>query len=104
MAMLGWGAVLQGEPADLSAWQHMLKHQSDVWVETHDSETVLRATSLDELESAGEVRDRAIAYIERLNGAMAVSFDPRPVQLRAVIRFKPDGHLNRILFVESAKR
>jgi hypothetical protein len=104
MATPGWGVVLEGHPADLSFWQHKLKHQSDVWAETHDSETVLRATSFDELGSAGEVRDRAIAYIERLNGAMTVSsFDSRPVQLRAVIRFKPDGHLDQILFVEPAK-
>jgi hypothetical protein len=99
----GWGAAIQGDPADLSVWQHMLKHQSDVWVETHDSETVLRATSLDESESGTEARDRAIAYIDRLNGAISVSHDSRPVQLRAVIRFKGDGHLERTLFAESAK-
>jgi len=69
----GWGVVIQGEPADLSIWQQTLKHQSDVWVEIHGGETVLRATSLQESESAREARDRAIAYIDRLNGAMAVS-------------------------------
>src|SRR5262249_7510267 len=83
-----------GDPADLLAWQHMLKHQSDVWVETHNGETVLRATSLDALQSAGEVRDRAIAYIDRLNGAMALSHDSRPVQItRAGVQFTQDRHV-----------
>jgi hypothetical protein len=81
----------------------MLKHQSDVWVETHDSETVLRAILLDELGSAGEVRDRAIAFIDRLNGAMAVSHDSRPVRFKAVIRFTPDGRLHRTFLVEPVK-
>lgn len=96
--------MIHGHPADLSVWQHRLKHQSDVWVEMHDSETVLRATSLQESESATDARDRAIAYIDRLNGAMALSHaDSRPVQLREVIRFMPDGHSHRTLFVEPAK-
>jgi hypothetical protein len=103
MPTVGWGAVIQGEPTDLAAWGYALKEQFDLWVETHGSETVLRSTSLDELESAGEVRDRAIAYIDRLNGAMAVSQDSSPVRFGAVIRFGPDGGLHRTLFIEPAK-
>jgi hypothetical protein len=99
----GWGAVIQGEPADLSIWQQTLKHQFDVWVEIHGSETVLRATSFDESESSTEVRDRAIAYINRLNGLMALSHaDSEPVRLQAVIRFK-DGHLHRHLIPGTGK-
>jgi len=101
MPTAGWGAVLQGERVDLELWAYALKERFDVWVEIHDSETVLRATSLDESESATEARDRAIAYIDRLNGAMALSYDgSKPIQLRAVIRFTPDGRLHETLFLE----
>jgi hypothetical protein len=84
---------------DLAAWAHVLK-SFDPRVETHGSETVLRSASLDELESVGEVRDRAIAYIDRLNGAMAVSQQSRPVRFGSVIRFEPDGSLHRTHLVE----
>jgi hypothetical protein len=101
MPKVGWGAAIQGETMDLAAWAHVLKEPFDPWVETHGSETVLRSTSLDELESVGEVRDQAIAYIDRLNGAMAVSQHSRPVRFGAVIRFEPDGSLHRTAFLET---
>jgi hypothetical protein len=97
----GWGVVIRGDPEDLSVWQHMLKHPSDVWVETHNGETVLRATSLDKLESAPEVLTRASAYIDRLNGAMALSHGSRSVQFgRTIIKFTSDG---RSVWVEGAQ-
>jgi hypothetical protein len=90
MPTVGWGAVIQGEPMDLAAWGYALKERFDLWVEIHGSATVLRWTSFDEL-SGSEVRNRAIAYIDRLNGAMALSHNARPVQFGGVIRFEPKG-------------
>jgi hypothetical protein len=102
MPKVGWGAVIRGEPTDLAAWAHVLK-AFDPWVETHGTETVLRSISLDELESADEVRARAIGYIDRLNGAMAVTQHSRPVRFGSVIRFTPDGGLQRTAFPGTVK-
>jgi hypothetical protein len=93
--------VIRGEPADLAIWQQVLKHASVVWVETtSDGETVLRATALNELKSKSEVCGRAMAYIDRLNGAMALSQRAKPVRFgEVIIRFK-DGRLHRSLIAK----
>jgi hypothetical protein len=96
----GWGAVVLGEPLDLEDWAHVLKEQFDPWVEIHGGKTVLRSAAFDELESATEVRDRGIAYIDRLNGAIAVSQNARPLRLGGVIRFDADGRLNETVFLQ----
>jgi hypothetical protein len=100
MPKVGWGAVVLGEPTDLEDWAHVLKKPFDPWVEMHGTETVLRSASLDELESASEVRDRSIAQIERLNGAMALSQGSKPLRFGGVIQFAPDGRLHRTIFAE----
>jgi hypothetical protein len=104
MPTAGWGAVIQGASIDLEAWTHALKEQFDVWVETTpDGKTVFRATSLDELQF-DEVRDRAIAYIDRLNGVMAVSYGARPVRFSGtIIKFTPDGCLDERICIEAAQ-
>ena len=73
MSKPGWGAVVLGEPTDLEDWVHTLKEPFNPWVEVHGAETVLRSASFDELASANEVRDCAVALIERLNGVVALS-------------------------------
>jgi hypothetical protein len=77
MSKPGWGAALLGEPTDLEDWAYTLQEPFDPWVEIHGAETMLRSASFDELESAIEVRDRAAALIERLNGAVALSQQAR---------------------------
>jgi hypothetical protein len=68
-------------------------------VEIHGAETVLRSASFDELlASASEVRDRATALIERLNGAVALSQQARQLRLGGVIQFAPDGGMHRTMF------
>jgi hypothetical protein len=98
----GWGAHILGDSVDLADWAFVLKEPFDPWVEVHGSETVLRSVSFDELTSAGEVRDRAIVLIERLNGAMAIAQGARAVRFAGVIQFTPDGHLHKTMFVEPA--
>jgi hypothetical protein len=93
MPKVGWGAVVLGEPTDLEDWAHVLKEPFDPWVEMHGTETVLRSASLDELESASEVRDRSIAQIERSQGS-------KPLLFGGVIQFAPDGRLHRTIFAE----
>ena len=100
MSKPGWGAVLVGEPADLNDWTFQLKEAFDPWVEVHNTETILRSASLDELTTAGDVRDRAIVLIERLNGALALSEQTKPLRIGGVIQVAPDGRLHRTLFAE----
>lgn len=101
MSKVGWGAVVLGEPVDLEDWVLVLKEPFDPWVEVYGSETVLRSASLDELDSASEVRDRSIAQIERLNGAMAVSQGTKPLRFGGVIQFTAEGHQHRTMFAEA---
>jgi hypothetical protein len=96
----GWGAGLLGEPTDLEDWAYTLKEPFDPWVEVHGAETVLRSASFDDLPSASEVRDRAAALIERLNGAVAISQQARRLRLGGIIQFTPDGRLHRTIFAE----
>jgi hypothetical protein len=99
----GWGAIVEGEPTDLEAWQHTLKDPSfDPWVEIDDRKTVLRSASLDGLASAIEVRDGAGALIARLNGAVALSQQARPLRFGGVIQFAADGKQHRTMFPEMA--
>jgi hypothetical protein len=100
MSKPGWGAEILGEATDLEDWEHTLKEPFDPWVEIHGAATILRSASFDELKSASEVRDRAIALIERLNGIVALSQQARPLQLGAVIQFVQDGELHRTVFAE----
>ncbi len=96
-----WGAVLRGHDFDLEDWREMLKPPFDPWVEVHGSDTVLRSESLDNLASATEARDRVVAHIDRLNGAMFVSKQSRPVQFGGVVEFGSDGKLHRTVFFEA---
>ena len=93
----GWGAVVQGEPADLEEWTFTLKEPFDPWIEIHGTESVLRSASFDELASAEEVRDRAVTLIERLNGAVALSEHANQLHFGSIIRFAPDGTLHRTI-------
>ena len=102
MSKPGLGVVLVGEPVDLNHWTFQLKEAFDPWVEVHDGETILRSASLDELTSAREVRDRATALIERLNGALALSKRTKPLQFGSVVQFASNGGLNRFLSPDAA--
>jgi hypothetical protein len=87
----------------LEAWANTLKEPFDPWVEIHGGETVLRSASLDELTSANAVRDRAPAYIDRINGAMALSQFAGPLRFgERVIQFTADGKQHRTMFPQTA--
>ncbi|MGL3108907.1 hypothetical protein [Bradyrhizobium sp. BR 1432] len=80
----------------------MLKPPFDPWVEEHGSDTILRSNSLDDLTSADEVRDRVIAHIERLNGAMFVMMQGESLQFGGVVEFACDGKMHRTMFADAA--
>jgi hypothetical protein len=99
-----WGAVLRGDDFDLQDWRDILKSPFDPWVEVHGDDYVLRSASLDDLASAREVRDRVAAHIERLNGAMSVMRDCRPLQFGGVAEITPDGKIHRTMFAQGGGR
>jgi hypothetical protein len=99
MTKRGWGAVVEGKPRDLDQWANTLKAPYDPWVEQHDGKTVLRSASLDELKTANAVRDGALAYIDRVNGAVALSREAGPLRFGGVVEFAPDGKCHH-LFAE----
>jgi hypothetical protein len=103
MTKPGWGAVVQGEPSDLQGWTDNLKEPFDPWVEIHGGEMVLRSALLDGLATANEVRDRALAYIDRINGAMALWQQAGPLRFGGrVIQFTADGKQHPTFFPASA--
>jgi hypothetical protein len=101
MSKPGWGAIVQGELKDLEKWADRLKEPFDPWTEIHGKDTVLRSASLDQATTASDVRDRALAYIDRLNGAVALSQHVRPLRFGGVLQFVADGPPHRILFSET---
>jgi hypothetical protein len=98
---VGWGAAVQGKRSDIVHWEAALKKAFDPWVESHDNQTLLRSAAFDELESANDVRNRAGALIDRLNGAMALSRDAGPLRFDGVTEFMSDGTRNRTFFAEN---
>jgi hypothetical protein len=99
----GWRATIQGNEADIAHWKAALKEPFEPWVESHGDETLLRSAAFDELKSAKQVRDRAVALIDRLNGAMALSRDSGPVRFAGVTQFMPDGIRHRTIFPEGVE-
>jgi hypothetical protein len=99
----GWGATVQGDERDIARWEGALKKPFDPWVETHDNQMLLRSAAFDELVSARDVRDRAVALIDRLNGAMSLSCDAGPLRFAGVTQFMSDGARHRTMFPESAQ-
>ena len=80
-----------------------LRNAVHPWVENHDNQTLLRSAVFDELGSAIEVRDRAVALIDRLNGAMALSRNSKPLRFAGITQFMPDGTRHRTIFAESVQ-
>ncbi len=99
----GWGAAVQGNPSDIAHWEAALKKPFDPWVESHDNKTLLRSAALDELQSATEVRDQAVALIDRLNGALALHRDAGPLRFNGVTQFMPDGARHQTIFAEAVE-
>jgi hypothetical protein len=60
----------------------------------------LRSSSFSEIETADDVRARAVDMIDYLNGAIALSQDTGPVSFGGTIQFDTEGHVHRTMFAE----
>jgi hypothetical protein len=85
-----WGVHLTGHLFDLEDWEDALRSPFDPWVDRMEAMYILRSLSFDGLQIP-EVRGRAEALIDRLNGAMAAAKGSRPVRGQDVVQFTPDG-------------
>jgi hypothetical protein len=98
----GWGAVLRGEAIDLEDWRYVLGNGLDPCTEVHGEDTILRSESLNALNTASEVRARALDMVEYLNGTLALSQGTKPVAYGGAVEFGEDGRLHRMLYVEAS--
>lgn len=105
----GWGVSLRGARADLTAWRNVLNPPFDPWIEVvdrpgSDTEYVLRSLEFDALASATEVAAAGRHFIERLNGALSLGQAEEPVQPGPILKFKPDGKIDRTMFAQAQIR
>ena len=98
----GWIVQLTGDDLDLSYWERSLKPPFDpscgriprdggfVWA--------LRSRSFDQMETANEVRTRALTLIAQVNGALGVQGDADPLNFQAVGRIDNEGQISFTVF------
>lgn len=99
----GWYARLEGDSVDLEDWCHSLNKPFDpVALKLADGETVLSSSEFADAASASEVRERALTLIGRMNGALSLWNDARPVRFAGVYRVDDEGKRHTILFAEAA--
>jgi hypothetical protein len=96
-----WGVQLAGHPQDLAEWAGALNKLYEPYVNQKDNEFVLRWSGFDDLETAGEVYEKAASIVDQLNGAMAVH-GIRAVQCGGVVEFRADGSRATTLFLAAA--
>lgn len=99
----GWYARLDGDDVDLDDWRHSLNRPFDpVALKFPNGETVLSSREFSDAPSAGEVRERALILISRMNGALSIWNGARPVRFSGVYRVDDEGKQHTFLFAEAA--
>lgn len=97
----GWYAQLAGEKVDLSDWVYTLNEPFDpVAIEEPNGTFVLRSNEFESAETAAEVREKALALIARINGAMALMHSATPVRFAGVIRIDEERNRHTYAFGE----
>lgn len=104
----GWIAQVQGHSYDLAYWEQSLKPPFDPVCERipNGDSTVwaLRSKTFDQLQSAEEVRDKAIVLIAWLNGALSAQCGAEPLALQGVARIDTSGNFHFTIFAEGHAR
>lgn len=96
-----WGCVLQGADFDLEDWADCLKKPFDPWIHRNGSQFALRSKTFDDALDAQEVRDRSVALIDQLNGAMAALKGSSPVSFGGVVEYAQDGKEHATIFIDA---
>jgi hypothetical protein len=94
---------LEGDEVDLEDWRLSLGEPFDPSAfKLSSGETVLRSADFDGLTEAEEVRERALVLIGRLNGALKLWNDARPVRFAGVYQIDGQGKQHTYIFAEMA--
>ena len=101
-------AQLAGDEVEFRDWEESLRRPFDPSCERvpHDGGLIwaLRSRSLDHLETAEEVRERALLLIDRLNGALSLEAGTQPLKFDAVVRIDDQGVSRRYIFAEISEK
>ena len=99
----GWYVQLMGNKSDLEDWVYALNEPFDpVAIQEADGTVLLRSDEFEGAETADEVREKGLALVARMNGAIAIMHAARPVTLGAIIRISEGGKRQANVFAEMA--
>lgn len=97
----GWYVQLLGEPVDLDDWIYTLNEPFDPTAFMHhDGTYLLSSQEFTAATEAADVREKALALIARLNGAMAVMHAAGPLRSGGIYRIAEDGSQHVSVFAE----
>lgn len=98
----GWYVQIDGAAADLDDWRRTLNEPFDpAAFRDGDGSTVFTSKGFLSLQEARDVRDRALAMIAQLNGAMSIMHAAAPVTLSNVFRVDQTGARHRFMIIDS---
>jgi hypothetical protein len=90
-----WEAVIDGHDFDLLDWKQTLLSGFDPWVEIHPiaekKRYILMSEEFTGAKDVGEVREKALILIAKLNGVFLTNPGMQPVTFSGVAEFFPDG-------------
>ena len=99
----GWYVQIDGHALDVDDWVRTLNAPFDpVALKDPRGGTMLTTVDFDETDAADQVREKALALVARLNGAMALWNGTKPLTMGGVIRIDDQGRRHAFVYVESA--
>jgi hypothetical protein len=91
----GWIVQLDGDEFDLEEWRRAFIEPFDpIAKKIPDGKTVLRCKDFEIYADASEVQARALVLVARLNGALLLANQTRPVKVAGVSKIDIDGKLH----------
>ena len=97
---MGWEVCLTGDAADLGMLAGSFT-RPDFAISKSGEEFLLTSPEFEALNAADKIRDRAVVFIELLNGAARLALESRtPVGIGGVNRRHPDGCRDVVVFPE----
>ena len=99
----GWYVQLVGDRFDLEDWAYSLNGPFDpIVLPEADGNFLLKSSEFEAAETVDEVREKANALINRLNGAMTIMHGTRPARVGGIIRAEASGARHAYVFAEAA--
>lgn len=96
-----WAVELVGHEADLAEVERALNPHFDPKVDQVNGKLSLLSEEFGDLESASDVRDRARAIIDVMNGAVLLLRGAQPVRGGCVFRVQENGQIDQFIMMEA---